>query len=333
MSDGDDDQRPSPFHAGELAVQERCGVLEPIARVGRVVIRTLMLPDHQELFARLPMLLVGSLDPTRRPWASVLVGSPGFVRALDDRTLRVDARPAPGDPLERHIAIDAPLGLLGIELATRRRNRLNGTVTALDEAGFTVAVDQSFGNCPQYIQKRSPEWRRPPASFRATRAVVTVGPRLDDVARAIVERADTLFLASAAPGARGHAGADGVDVSHRGGKPGFVRVRDDGPDGASVLVLPDFRGNFLFNTLGNVTANPQAGLVVPDFASGDVLQLTGAAHIVWEGEELASFDGAERLLVITIAAGVRHPDALPFTWSAPGYARQLADTGEWPASR
>lgn len=321
---------PSPFHAGEIAVQERCGVREAIDRVGRVVIRTFMLPDHRELFAKLPMVIVGSLDDDRRPWASILVGPPGFTRAVDERTLRIDAVPAPGDPLASSLMIGAPLGLLGIELPTRRRNRLNGTVTALDARGFTVTVDQSFGNCPQYIQARTPERRRAPVQERERRAPSVLGPRLDAAARALVERADTLFVASASADARGHAGSQGVDVSHRGGKPGFVRV--DESDGATVLVLPDFRGNFLFNTLGNVTANPRIGVTVPDFEHGDVLQLTGAAAIVWDGPELASFAGAERMLVVTLESGMWLPAVLPFTWSRPDYARQLADTGAWPAS-
>jgi hypothetical protein len=324
---GDDTDERSPFHAGELAVQERCGVREPIARVGRVVIRDAMPPEHRELFARLPMMLVGSLDPAHRPWASVLVGAPGFVHADDAEALRIDGLPAPGDPLAEHLVPGAPLGLLGIELPTRRRNRMNGTVTAVDATGFTVAVDQSFGNCPQYIQVRRPAWRRPPASFRAPRTVVSTGAHLDAAALRILAGADTLFVASASAHARGHAGAEGVDVSHRGGKPGFVKVRES--EGASVLVMPDFRGNFLFNTLGNIAVHPHAGLVVPDFATGDVLQLTGTAEIVWEGAELASFAGAERLLVVTLEAAVRHPDALPFTWSSPEPARQLADTGDW----
>jgi predicted pyridoxine 5'-phosphate oxidase superfamily flavin-nucleotide-binding protein len=327
----DDDPSPSPFHAGELAVQERCGVREPIARVGRAVIRPFMLPDHQELFARLPMLLVGSLDAGRRPWASVLVGRRRFTHAIDDRTLRVGALPTPGDPLEGNLALGAPLGILGIELATRRRNRLNGTVTALDDDGFTVGVDQSFGNCPQYIQARSEDWRRPAASFRAEHVVTPCGARLTDESRALVERADTLFLASAAVAARGHAGADGVDVSHRGGKPGFVKVRRAADNGADELVLPDFRGNFLFNSLGNITAYPRAGLLIPDFASGDLVQLTGRAAIVWDGDELASFAGAERLVLITLDVGVHHRDVLPFTWSEPELARQLVHTGSWPA--
>jgi predicted pyridoxine 5'-phosphate oxidase superfamily flavin-nucleotide-binding protein len=329
-----DDAKPpdgvAPFHVGEIAMQERSGVREPMARVGRALIRHAMPPEHQELFARLPMLLVGSIDAGRRPWASILVGRPGFVHAEDARTLRVDARPSLDDPLANALAVGAPLGLLGIELATRRRNRMNGTVVALDELGFTVAVDQSFGNCPQYIQARAPVWRRATASA-ATRPAETIGDRLDDATHAIVTRADTLFVASAAAAARGHAGPDGVDVSHRGGKPGFVKIRAAQADGPTVLVIPDFRGNYMFNTLGNVAVNPRLGLVIPDFERGDVVQLIGRADIVWEGAELASFTGAERLLVVTLEAGVRHRDALPFTWSAPEPARQLRDTGAWPA--
>jgi hypothetical protein len=111
-----------------------------------------------------------------------------------------------------------------------------------------------------------------------------------------------------------------------------VKVTTRRAGGPSVLVMPDFRGNFLFNTLGNIAAYPRAGLLVLDFDGGDVLQLTGTAAIVWEGAELASFAGAHRLLEVTLESGVRHVDALPLAWSAPAFARQLADTGAWPGS-
>jgi len=136
-----------------------------------------------------------------------------------------------------------------------------------------------------------------------------------------VRNADTLFIASAA--------ADGVDVSHRGGNPGFVRVTPDAA-GRSVLTLPDFRGNFMFNTLGNIAARPQAGLLFVDYTSGDLLQLSGNAQIVWDGEELRSFAGAQRLLKVTLETALWRPAALPLRWSAPEFAAQLRDTGSWP---
>jgi predicted pyridoxine 5'-phosphate oxidase superfamily flavin-nucleotide-binding protein len=318
----------APFHAGELAVQERVGVREKIEAIGQRVIRPFMPEQHRELFGKLPMFFIGSLDAQRRPWASVLAGRPGFVDTPDERTLRIAAVPASGDPLAQALQAGAPLGLLGLEPHTRRRNRINGTVVRCDAEGFSVDVDQSFGNCPQYIQAREPHWVREPGSATVPRAV-HLGASLHDAAVRLVRGADTLFIASAAARARGRAGADGVDVSHRGGNPGFVRVDADASGGRCVLTLPDFRGNFLFNTLGNIAAYPQAGLLFSDPATGNVLQLTGRAAIVWEGPEVQSFDGAQRLLQVQVDDAVWRPDALPLRWSAPQFAPQLAATGIW----
>jgi predicted pyridoxine 5'-phosphate oxidase superfamily flavin-nucleotide-binding protein len=320
-----DEPGSAPFHTGELAVQERAGVREKIAVAGARMIRDWMPEQHRELFRKLPTLHVGSLDGERRPWASVLAGPPGFIAAPDEHHLRIAARPATGDPLGEHLRAGAPLGLLGLEPHTRRRNRMNGTVVARDDDAFTVRVEQSFGNCPQYIQARSPRWvaDEPPPP-------VTRGAALNDAARALIARADTLFIASASAGARGGGGADGVDVSHRGGKPGFVRVDVEPASGRATLTLPDFRGNNLFNTLGNVAAHPRAGLLFVDPERGDLLQLSGDAEIVWDGPELRAFDGAMRLLRVHIVEGRWRPGALPLRWSAPEYAPQLAATGHWP---
>jgi hypothetical protein len=221
---------------------------------------------------------------------------------------------------------------------------MNGTVVAADPAGFTVRVDQSFGNCPQYIQARRPEWTRDPSSsarsasgdaqaepHRADDASPDepLGAALGEASLALVRSADTFFIASAAARARS-GGSDGVDVSHRGGKPGFVRVTEQG--GASVLTFPDFRGNFLFNTLGNLTVNPCAGLLFVDYRSGDVLQIAGSARILWEGPEVAAFAKAQRLVEITARGGRLARSALPLRWSDPQQASQLRDTGSWPAA-
>jgi predicted pyridoxine 5'-phosphate oxidase superfamily flavin-nucleotide-binding protein len=222
------------------------------------------------------------------------------------------------------LSVGVPLGLLGIEPHTRRRNRMNGTVDAMDAHGFSVAVDQSFGNCPQYIQARQPSWvETGPAPAQA------LGTSMNEQAIQLIRRSDTLFIATAAATPRGHAGANGVDVSHRGGRPGFVRVDVDSATSRATLTLPDFRGNNMFNTLGNITANPQAGLLFFDPATGDLLQLTGRAQIVWDGPELASFDGALRLLRLHIDEALWRPGALPLRWSDAQLAPQLAATGSW----
>jgi len=316
------------FHAGEIVMQERAGAREHLAAIGDRVIRDHMPEQHRELFRKLPTLIVGSVDEQRRPWASVLAGKPGFVRDLDAYRLRIDAQPFSGDRLAEHLVTGASLGLLGLEPQTRRRNRMNGRVTVLDDDGFVVAVDQSFGNCPQYIQARTPVWVGDAVASAPPRAVEHGGAHLSDALAAIVRSADTLFIASAAPLGRPGARNGGVDVSHRGGRPGFVRV-DHTPQG-SLLTVPDFRGNFFFNTLGNIVANPQAGLLFIDYERGDLLQLGARGIVIEGGDEVRQFEGAQRLLRITVERSVFSAGVLPLRWSAAQPAVQLSATGVWP---
>jgi uncharacterized protein len=313
----------SPFHAGEQALQARAGVRERIERAGRTIIRDFMPDQHREFFAAQPLVFVGSLDARGRPWASMLTGDPGFMASPDARTLRVNALPVHGDPLASNLAAGAPLGLLGIELESRRRNRANGTVTRLYEAGFELRVEQSFGNCPQYIQARSLLSRVSAASP----TVRSESQALSERAQALVRRADTFFIATAAPAAGAGNPVEGVDVSHRGGKPGFVRAGLEA--GRSVLTAPDFRGNFLFNTFGNLLLNPRAALLFVDFDSGNLLSLTGEAEVLWDAPELAAFAGAQRLLRFRVEAGRWLERASPLRWSSPVQAPQLAATGCW----
>ena len=277
----------SSYHEGEQALHARLGLREKMASIGPRVIRNFMPDEHREFFSQLPWLLVGSLDATGRPWASVLTGDPGFITAPDPKTLIVAAAPLRGDVLAANLALDAPLGLLGIELHTRRRNRMNGTITRLAVDALTIRVDQSFGNCPKYINRK--RFARRAATAAVLDAQVT--ERLTERGAAIVATADVLFVASsylpAAPKSRSH----GVDVSHRGGKPGFVRIE---PNGA--LTIPDYVGNFAFNTLGNIAKDRRCGLLFIDFESGDVLQLTASAEIDWDAPEIKTAAGVQRLL-------------------------------------
>ncbi|MEI9984069.1 MAG: pyridoxamine 5'-phosphate oxidase family protein [Aliidongia sp.] len=173
----------------------------------------------------------------------------------------------------------APLGVLGIELPTRRRNRANGHVAAVDHDGIALRVEQSFGNCPKYIVKRNYVSLASAAPLR----VETVSA-LDDETRRLIGGAATFFVASS-PGM----GAL-PDVSHRGGQPGFVGI-----DTQDTLTVPDYSGNLFFNTLGNMLVNPRAGLLFPDFATGDLLQLTGVTELDWDGPDIAAMPGAQRL--------------------------------------
>ncbi len=322
MSELTEIEMATPFHRGELEIQDRLGVRERVHSYAPRFIRDHMPTEHSEFFNHLPQLIVGSVDTLGRPWASMMVARPGFISSPDPKVMAVAARPLYGDPLKENLVVESPLGFLGIEFHSRRRNRLNGKITALKDNGFEITVDQSFGNCPQYIQARG---------FDVTDALdygqverpVTRNLSLGDVECAAIERADTFFIASVFSEDRDDR-SHGVDVSHRGGKPGFVQVVDE-----STLLFPDFTGNFHFNTLGNLSLYPKAGLLFPDFETGDMLYITGAAEIIWDGEELDAFVGAERLVRIIVDEVIRVEESSPLRWDFRDYARDLARTGSW----
>ncbi|PIF75433.1 hypothetical protein CLU95_2581 [Variovorax sp. 54] len=317
----------APFHAGERALQALVGSREQMEAIGPRVIRDYMPDQHREFFSLLPFLVVGSLDADLQPWASMLAAPAGFAYSPDAMHLRIDALPDAGDPLAGQLVPGATLGLLGIQPHTRRRNRMNGTVEALDAGGFMVEVQQSFGNCPRYIQAREPVFAAAPANEPAVQWLDT----LDLAAERLIGAADTLFIATAYPdaaavGDEADARSHGVDVSHRGGRPGFVRV-----DAGGVLTVPDFNGNRFFNTLGNLQAHPRAGLLFVDFDTGELLHLSATAEIVTDGPEVAAFEGAERLMRFHVTRALRRPAALPLRWGEAALSPHLAGTGRWAA--
>lgn len=301
-----------PFHLGEREAQALASVQPAGASI-----RSLMPDQHRVFFAQLPLLLAGIADKAGWPVATALAGLPGFVSSPNPGVLHIAAVPDVADPAASGLRAGVPIGLLGIDFGTRRRNRANGTVTALGMDGITVSIMQSFGNCPQYIQTRDAGNAGQPTHPGSAECLA----RLDRAARATVAEADTLFVASGSGERGGEAG--GMDVSHRGGRPGFVRVDGD------VLTIPDFRGNRYFNTLGNLLLDPRVGLVFMDFATGDLLQLQGYAEIVWDGEEVRSFTGAERLWRVRVTAGWRRRAALPLRWTFRDYAPTTERTGAW----
>jgi predicted pyridoxine 5'-phosphate oxidase superfamily flavin-nucleotide-binding protein len=313
-----------PFHAGERAVQGRVDarVRERWESAPPRGIRDAMPDQHRELFGKLPWLIVGSVDDQLQPWASVLVGAPGFIATPDATTLHIAAQPFAGDPLAEHLQVGAPLGLLGIALETRRRNRVNGVISDASSADIRVHVGQSFGNCNQYIHAREPHFADA-SEQRAADSPLPLGAALSEAALALIARSDTLFIASATQPARGSdAAVHGADVSHRGGPAGFVR--SELRDGRIVLSLPDYRGNNFFNTFGNLALWPHAGLLFIDFATGDLLSVVGHTEVIWDGAEVASIRGAERLLHVYVERGVWLAGALPLRWSQPQPAREFA---------
>lgn len=272
------------FHEGELAAQRLAGQLA--AGHG---IRDFMPEQHRSFFEALPFVLAASVDADGAPRAQVLHGAPGFVASPDPLTLELACEPAYEPAYEPALEPGVPIGLLGIDFATRRRNRANGVVRANGDGKLVVAVRESFGNCPKYITLRDVA-----AAPRQPLALLAFDG-LHEAARALISTADTFFIATGGS-------AHGVDISHRGGTPGFVRIDGD------TLVVPDFDGNRYFNTLGNLLLDARAALLIIDFTTGDVLTLRGTTQISWRERA--------REWRFCCAGGTLARAALPLRWHA-----------------
>ncbi|WP_299044147.1 pyridoxamine 5'-phosphate oxidase family protein [uncultured Tateyamaria sp.] len=290
----------SPFHAGEIKAQRRAGKPD-VPTWASGFIRPFMPDQHRAFFEQLPFLVLAGADADGWPWATLLDGPDGFVQSPDPGTLTVSAAPDDQDPLADAFAAGTDIGMLGIELETRRRNRMNGYLRRRG-AGLVIEVSQSFGNCPQYIHERT--WQRVPAgtTMRATRTKT-----LNDAQIARIRAADTMFVSTGHHDGTRNA-SNGHDASHRGGAPGFVQVVD-----AAHLRIPDYAGNNFFNTIGNLMENPRIGLVFVDFDTGGLLHLTGRASIDWtpiRGDD----PNALRMINVAVEAVLERPAALSLRW-------------------
>ena len=291
-----------PFHHGELAVQERLGESVEGQRNGRAIADSIM-PGAFKFIEQQPFLIAGSTDAGGATWASFVVGEPGFAKVVDERTLDLDLQRSAlhvNDPLESNLEGDPRLGVLLIEPGSRRRLRVNGHVERRADRSLRLHVDEAFPNCPKYIQRR--HLRSTVDLDQRNDSTLEEGTELGEDQRALIRAADTLFVASANP--KGH-----VDASHRGGPPGFIQLR------GNTLWIPDYPGNHMYNTLGNVVVNPRAGLVAVDFESGRTLQLTGRAVIVWDtpGHE-AETGGTNRFWTFTVDRWQSFPLPVRLEW-------------------
>jgi predicted pyridoxine 5'-phosphate oxidase superfamily flavin-nucleotide-binding protein len=309
------------WHAGEIAMQSSAGVADRMAEVGKRAIRDHLTDQHRQFYPLLPFVVLGAVDPAGNAWATLRGGRPGFMQAASPHRLSIRMPRDPHDPADLGMEDGDGLGLLGIDLSNRRRNRLNGPVSRDGAEGFDLVIEQSYGNCPQYIQLREFSFTRDPAKLSAEPAVPQEAA--SDRVRALIQSADTLFVASYFERENGRRQ---VDVSHRGGKPGFSRIDADG-----VITVPDFAGNRFFNTLGNFLVNPKGGLVFPDWETGDLLQLTGDVEVILHSPEIKDFQGAERFWRFRPRQILYRPNALPLRWavSPVGRSPNSLMTGSW----
>jgi len=275
---------PNPYHEGELRIQQLAGVLQEAKHTGRAISHTII-RGALKFIAQQSMAVLGSVDDDQNVWASILFGRPGFMTAPDERTVEFDLSQAginPHDPFWTNIEQNRRVGSLLIELATRRRLRINGEVSrpSADRLRLALAVAESYPNCPKYIQRRLMTIQS--LEGPDTNSMRRDGDALGDDQQALIQAADTFFVASAHP-------QHGVDASHRGGPPGFVNVLDE-----RTLRIPDYVGNSMFNTLGNFSANPRAGLIFLDFDRNHTLQMIGRPEILLDQDNAESETGGTR---------------------------------------
>lgn len=296
--------RQASYHVGELTAQERAGFRESAEHL-RAIIDDRLPRGAEGFLAELRFLVAGAAASDGRIWASIFYGRPGFLQVLGPRDLLVAAHLLDTDPLADVLAGSAQVGTLAIDLPHRRRLRINGHTDVVEE-GFRLTVDQAYGNCPKYIQSRAP--LKPASVHEAPR--VTQSDELQPEQRRMIDTADTFFVASTSM-------TGDADVSHRGGNPGFASC----PSPHRVQ-WPEYEGNTMLMTLGNLSVNPRAGLLFVDWQEGTTLQMTGTAVIDWSTETAAGIPGAERAVDFRVAQVIQTnvPDG-SLIWSAPQYSR------------
>ena len=302
----------NPFHEGELFVQRRANETEIAQRNGSVI--TDAIPKGAlQFIGQQSLAILGSLDHDGNVWASVLVGEPGFLSAPDERTVELDVTQRPSaedDPFWTNIETNAAVGMLMIDLATRRRLRINGQIRRLGDTQYEIAVDQAYPNCPKYIQRRY--LSRLSAIASPPLAATRRGIQLGDDQSALIASADTLFVASVSP-------EHGVDASHRGGQPGFVRILNN-----RRIRIPDYVGNSMFNTLGNFAVCPRAGVVFVDFDTSRVLQLTGRAEVLWDQKDPDDeTGGTRRYWDLEVEHWLETPLPRQLRWELPDYTLDM----------
>jgi uncharacterized protein len=285
----------SPFHEGELEVQLLAGESQMAERNG-AIIADRIIGGARPFLQQQSMAVFGSRDREDNLWCSIVFGNPGFMRSEDGYAVDLDLSQVAvqgKDPLWASIEVNSAVGMLAIDLATRRRIRVNGLLSRPRENSLRLSVQESYPNCPKYITRR--QLRTVTTEFSAS-LPDTTGATLGPDQQGTLTRADVLFVATAHP-------TGGADASHRGGAPGFIEVLDD-----RTLRIPDYSGNSMFNTLGNLRVNARAGIVVPDFERGRTLQLTGTAETLWNQDDPAdSTGGTHRFLAFRITHWLELP--------------------------
>lgn len=292
------------YHEGELSVQKRAGVVNQAQHIG-ATIRSYIPSIASDFLQSQRMVALSTLDPKDQVWASALAGPVGFVKAVDSKTVEIKAIPSLGDPLESNLNYRHEIGMVVVEFSTRSRMKVKGQSERTCNGSLLIHAERVYSQCEKYIQARA---IIADSTQSAKRSEIIHLQSLTPSQQEWIAYADTFFIASFHP-------ETGTDASHRGGNPGFVKVMDK-----TTLVFPNYLGNSMFNTLGNISLNPHAGLLFLDFVSGSTLQITGKACIDWDKNRVAEFPGANQLVEYRICEVIETPHAIPLRWRFAAYS-------------
>lgn len=251
------------FHPGELQAQEKAGYQQV-----KAALYPSMPEQHSLFYQGLQTFYITVQDESGYPFAALIQGAPGFITTPDESHLSLLRSAVDAVPYLPALKAGMAFGGLGIDFSNRRRNRVNAVIEGVSDHRLQLHVQESFGNCPQYIQRRALPAQDPRRSLQ-----IESLNSLDADARYLISAADTFFVASHAPRQNGIGGAD---ISHRGGLPGFITLRQ------GKLFIPDYSGNRYMNTLGNLMLESRCALLIMDFHQGTALHIQGRAEILWQ---------------------------------------------------
>lgn len=327
------------FHQGEIALQKKLGIDKEIGERTNGFIRSYMPEQHRQFFTSCPFTVLALVDDEGYPIAMPIWGEDDMIESPSPTQLRFHLPDEVLKMIESALNLDviagSKIGIVGIEYATRRRNRLNGTISHATDGNLTVLVDQSFGNCPQYIHKRNTTKKRRLAKDgllenntsdnvnMKTKTINTINAR----ARSTIESAETFFIASR-HNSLGQEANEGLDVSHRGGKPGFINVK------GNMITFPDFSGNKFFNTLGNILLDPRVGILFWDNETGDLFFVKANAKVEPIESEAAVlkralFKGAERFVSLSVISVTHIAGIYPYSHEITEMSPYALQTGDW----
>ena len=239
--------------------------------------------NHDAFLAAQSFAVVSSIMDDGQVWVMSIFGKEGDITALLESQILISPASIPKhDVLHSAIQLPGtPLSMLGIDLMKRNHHRINGatTISKCDATGLHFQVWDYSPNCPKYINRREIIPSTTPMNKAAIREEHTILTKSD---RDFVQSIDTLWIGSYAPNA-------GANVNYRGGTPGFIRVTSD-----SSIEWPEYRGNGMFYTSGNLDVNDRAGVTLVDFDTGSMIQMTSHVAVDWHFN--GEYEGATRLI-------------------------------------